>query len=102
MKYKNLFWGVILILLGVLYLLKQFDVIWFNWRDILSLWPLLLVLWGVSLLPMKPVFKLITSFVAILITILLIYNNPGRYHSGWIWIGDWDRSKQTEIQITKR
>ncbi len=99
MKYKNLFWGVILILLGVLYLLKQFDVIWFNWRDILSLWPLILVLWGISILPVKPLYKFIASVVAIVLMLLLIYNNPARRHSGWLWIGDWHRSgKSVELK----
>ena len=97
MKYRNLFWGVVLILLGVLYLLKQFDVIWFNWRDILSLWPLILVLWGISILPIKSMYKLIASFVAILVMILLMVNNPGRWHSSWLWIGEWDRGKKIEL-----
>lgn len=98
MKYKNLFWGIVLIVLGVLYLLKRFDIIWFNWKDILSLWPLLLVLWGISLLPLKSAHKLIASLLSILLMILLIYYNPGRWHSGWIWIGDFHRGDHTEMQ----
>lgn len=98
MRYKNLFWGVILIMLGVLYLLKKFDVIWFNWRDIVSLWPALLVLWGISLLPMKALYKLIASFLTVMLVILLIYNNPGKWHSGWIWIGDWSEREHTEVK----
>ena len=101
MKYRNIFWGVLLILLGVLYLLKQFDVIYFNWRDILSLWPLILVLWGISILPVKAVYKMIGSFAAILIMILIIHYNPSRWHSGWIWIGDWDRHDRDRIELKK-
>ncbi|MDT8392403.1 MAG: DUF5668 domain-containing protein [Bacteroidales bacterium] len=97
MKYKNLFWGIVLILLGVLYLLKSMDLIWFNWKDILSLWPILLVLWGISLLPVKSIYKLIASLLAILIMALLIYNHPGRWHSGWIWMGDFHKSDNTEM-----
>jgi len=97
MKYKNLFWGVVLILLGVLYLLKKFDVIWFNWRDIISLWPLILVLWGISLLPIKSLYKLLASFFAVLVMILLINYNPGKWHSGWLWIGDFVERDNTEI-----
>lgn len=97
MKYKNLFWGIVLILIGILYLLKKFDVIWFNWRDILSLWPLLLVLWGISLLPFKAIYKLIASLLAVAAMLLLIYSSPGRYHSGWIWIDNFDRSEETEM-----
>ncbi|MCK4569294.1 MAG: hypothetical protein KAT76_03335 [Bacteroidales bacterium] len=96
MKYKNLFWGVVLILLGVLFLLKKFDVIWFSWRDIFSLWPLILILWGISIIPVKSLYKLIASFLAILVMLLLIYYNPGKWHSGWLWIGDWHKSEQFE------
>lgn len=88
MKYKNLFWGIVLILLGVMYLLKKLDIIWFSWRDIVSLWPLLLVLWGISLLPMKSLAKLIVSLLAIAAMVILIYFNPGKWNSGWIWIGE--------------
>ncbi len=98
MKYKNLFWGVLLILLGTLYLLKQFDVIYFSWRDIVSLWPLVLVLWGVSILPIKPLYKLIASFSAILIMILVVHYNPGKWHSGWLWIGDWHKGQRIELK----
>ncbi|MEN8224747.1 MAG: DUF5668 domain-containing protein [Bacteroidota bacterium] len=97
MKYKNLFWGVVLILLGVLYLLKKFDVIWFNWRDIVALWPLILILWGVSLLPIKALYKLFASFLAIIIMLSLIYFNPGKWHSGWFWIGDFVKKESAEI-----
>jgi len=98
MKYKNLFWGVILIFLGVLYLLKKFDVIWFNWRDIISLWPLLLVLWGISLLPIKAMLKLIASLLVVLAMILLIAFNPVHWHSGWMWIGDFNKGRSVEYK----
>ena len=98
MKYRNIFWGILLILLGILYLLKQFDVIYFNWRDILSLWPLILVLWGISILPIKSLYKLIASFLAILVMILIIHYNPSRWHSGWIWIGDWHKGDRIELK----
>lgn len=97
MKYKNFFWGVVLILLGVLYLLKQMDVIYFNWRDILSLWPLVLVLWGISLLPIKSLYKLIASLASVLIMVVIIYNSPSRWDRGWIWIGDWHKGDRIEL-----
>ncbi len=96
MKYRNIFWGVILILLGILYLLKQLDVIWFNWRDILSLWPLILVLWGISLLPLKSMYKLIISLLAVGVMVLLIWTHPTRFHNNWLWIGHIDRTERTK------
>lgn len=101
MKYRNIFWGVILILLGILYLLKQLDVIWFNWRDIISLWPLILVLWGISLLPIKSLYKLIVSLLAVVAMVLLIWSHPTRFHNNWLWIGHIDRSDRTEEFLDK-
>ena len=101
MKYRNFFWGVVLILLGVLYLLKQMDVIYFNWRDILSLWPLVLVLWGISLLPIKSLYKLIASLAAVLVMVLIIYNSPSRWDRGWIWIGDWHHKHRDRVELNK-
>jgi hypothetical protein len=46
---------------------------------------------------MKALYKLIASFLTVLVMILLIYNNPGKWHSGWIWIGDWAAKDHTEI-----
>ena len=49
MKSKSLFWGVVLILFGVLILLNQLDLhvwraIWRMWR----FWPVILIIWGAS------------------------------------------------------
>lgn len=99
MKYKNLFWGLLLILLGVAYLLKQFGVVYFNWRDVISLWPMLLVLLGISILPIKAFYKLITSFVAIAVMALIIYFNPGQWQAGWtIWIGNHYQSEKNDVK----
>ncbi|MCF6169479.1 MAG: DUF5668 domain-containing protein [Bacteroidales bacterium] len=51
MRYRNLFWGVILILTGVLFTLENLNLIYFNVRELWRLWPVVLVLWGISILP---------------------------------------------------
>jgi hypothetical protein len=48
-KGNSLFWGVVLILFGVLILLHQFNVhiwhaIWQLWR----FWPVILIIWGAN------------------------------------------------------
>ncbi len=84
MKYSNLFWGLVLILLGVLFILKNLNIIFFDWNIFVELWPLFLVLWGIAVLPMKNIFKIILSFVVILITVFVISGNPRNYHwHGW-------------------
>ncbi|MFO8129437.1 MAG: DUF5668 domain-containing protein [Bacteroidales bacterium] len=72
MNYKNIFWGLILVVLGVLLFLKNLDVLYFSWRDLWQLWPLLLILWGLSILPVKSVWKLILSALAIIITLWMV------------------------------
>lgn len=51
MKFRNIFWGVILVFIGVLFLLQNFNVIHFEWLSLWRLWPVILILWGVSILP---------------------------------------------------
>lgn len=51
MKFRNIFWGIILIIIGVLFILQNLNVVDFEWVRLWRLWPVLLVLWGVSILP---------------------------------------------------
>jgi hypothetical protein len=51
MKFRNIFWGVILVFIGVLFLLENFDVINFAWMSLWRIWPVILILWGVTILP---------------------------------------------------
>lgn len=53
MKFRNLFWGIILIFVGTLAILNNLDVIDFAWRKLWNLWPVFLMLWGISILPIK-------------------------------------------------
>ncbi|MBN3034512.1 MAG: hypothetical protein JW861_02935 [Bacteroidales bacterium] len=94
MKYSNIFWGLALIAAGALIALKNLDVIHFSWLALLRLWPLLLVLWGISILPVKSPVKLILSALAILLGILILFKHP---YSGFHWIEgkrfSWDRER---------
>lgn len=92
MKSRNVFWGVILVLTGVLFFLKNFDIIYFSWRDIFHLWPLVLVLIGISILPVKTTVKLILTVIAILFTLLILYFSPGYWRS-CSWIGWQDKQE---------
>ncbi len=72
MKYKNIFWGIILILIGSLFVLKNTGLIYFNWSVIIRLWPLILIVWGISILPIKNYMKLILSFLIIILSFVLV------------------------------
>jgi hypothetical protein len=78
MKAKNIIWGLVLVLIGVLFILKNLDIIYFSWYSIWKLWPLALVLVGVAILPIKDVFKVVlTVVVLVAATIFLVtINDP--------------------------
>jgi hypothetical protein len=69
MKYKHLFWAIILISIGLLFLLGNFGIINFNWFSFWRLWPLILIFWGIAVLPLKDVYKfsLLIGFVVLTI-----------------------------------
>ncbi|MBE0650203.1 MAG: hypothetical protein IH595_05115 [Bacteroidales bacterium] len=58
MKYKNVFWGLILIIIGGLAIGRNLDLIYFDWYSFLKLWPVIFILWGISVLPMRDPFKI--------------------------------------------
>jgi len=93
MKSRNVFWGVILVVVGILFFLRNFDILFFTWRDIFHLWPLVLILIGIAVLPIKTTMKLILSAVAIIITIIIINFSPGYWHSSsWFSWNGWKDS----------
>ncbi|KAF5056655.1 hypothetical protein DSECCO2_365050 [anaerobic digester metagenome] len=109
MSYRKIFWGVILVMIGTLFILKNIGMIYFDWLTIWRLWPLILILWGISLIPVKDYLKLIFSVLAIAISIFLVnrYDKTGYYSFGWrdsdreyrhSWRDDsnWDDSEQTQ------
>lgn len=57
MENRNIFWGVLLVAIGGLFILDNMDLINFSFSALVGLWPLLLVVWGISILPMKPMYK---------------------------------------------
>ena len=84
MSYKKIFWGVMLVLIGILFILKNVGMIYFDWHTIWRLWPVILILWGVSILPVKDYLKLIISIAALAISVLLVnqYDKTGYYSFG--------------------
>lgn len=84
MKRGEIFWGVLLLTLGVLFTLRNFDIFFFNWHSIFKLWPFIFVFWGISILPIKSVVRLSLSVIAAFFAILILVNNPGS-RSQWWW-----------------
>jgi hypothetical protein len=73
MKYRHVFWAFILIAIGILFMLNNFGVLEFGFRTLWSLWPLILILWGISILPIKDSIK-IASLVVVLALTVIFFN----------------------------
>lgn len=69
---KYVFWGLLFIVIGVLWLLKLTSAIHFSWLDFLSLWPLILIWIGIGLLPIRDGFKVLLDCVALAAGLLFV------------------------------
>jgi uncharacterized membrane protein len=76
MKTKNIIWGLILVLIGVLFILKNLDIIYFSWYSLWKLWPLLLVMIGVTILPVKDSIKVALAIVVLIATAFFLVYYP--------------------------
>ena len=85
LSYKKIFWGIILIGIGILIMLKNLNLVWFSWHSLWALWPVLLILWGISVLPVKDYIKLIISFVAVIAGIIVVSTQPDINVFGFRW-----------------
>ena len=74
MSYKKVFWGVVLIIIGILFIIRNLGWVDFSWWGVFRLWPVLLILWGISVIPIKNYLKLILSFVALLVAVIFLWN----------------------------
>ncbi len=82
MKYRHVFWAFILIAIGILFMLNNFGVLEFGVRTLLNLWPLILILRGISILPIKDGIKIV-SLVAVLAVTVIFFNRISE-KSSWM------------------
>ncbi len=97
MKFKHVFWPVLLIAIGLLFILNNFGVLDFGWHMLWNLWPLILVFWGIAILPVRDVYKSIAVIIVLAFTITffnrLTDDGPWRWihidkGSSWEWDED--------------
>jgi len=50
MKLDRILWGIILLFVGLVLLLENFDVIEFYWRNVWGFWPIFLIIAGINIL----------------------------------------------------
>lgn len=93
MSYKKIFWGIVLIMIGILFILKNAGIVFISWHMVWSLWPVLIILWGISVIPVNGWIKLAASLVVVVAGFLLVQRDPGNSdHFSWRFDrhNDWD------------
>ncbi|MEI6695415.1 MAG: DUF5668 domain-containing protein [Bacteroidota bacterium] len=98
-KYKGIFWGLVLIAFGVMIILKNMDIVHFNWFGILQLWPLLLIIWGISLIPIQEYIKFILSVLVLVGGLFLLNAYQCDNSFCWNWKYNDDKTNWKEQKI---
>jgi hypothetical protein len=93
MKTKNIIWGLILVLIGVLFILKNLDIIYFSWYSLWRLWPLMLVLIGVSILPIKEGIKIVLTIIVLIAAGFFLVSYPASDNWTDHWFFNHDREQ---------
>lgn len=75
MKTKHIFWGILFISIGLLWLLDR--LIWLNveWDHVWKLWPVVIILWGVSLMIGNHIARGIITGITAFILALAIFTS---------------------------
>jgi hypothetical protein len=76
MKLDRIMWGIVLLFIGSVLLLENFDIIDFHWGSVWRFWPIFLIIAGVNILFSKsksPVGGYISLGVLVLMLSLLFY-----------------------------
>jgi hypothetical protein len=80
MRVSTLFWGILLVLIGGLFLLNNLAVLDVNWDTIWRLWPMILVFWGLSIIVGK---QRTPWYVVVLMVLLIIFMIGAAATTSW-------------------
>jgi hypothetical protein len=101
MSYRKIFWGLLLVIIGILFILKNTGVLVFSWHTMWHLWPVILILWGISLIPVKDWIKLVLSLVTVVVTFFAIqqYGPQDNHNWNFEWNDNNDRNNKDEDNV---
>lgn len=74
MKTSNVFWGVLLLVLGGMILLDNLNIVCISLGELWKFWPLILVFWGVSALVKDTRARWIVAAVTAIVVAVLAYS----------------------------
>jgi hypothetical protein len=81
MKNKNLFIGILVLFTGVVALLSALGAIEFHWSIVVKLWPMILIIVGIAILPLNDYIKGAILLVAFGISCVL-YHIEAKHYEG--------------------
>jgi phage shock protein PspC (stress-responsive transcriptional regulator) len=87
-KNNGIFWGLLFVAFGLLWLGRSFGFFHFYWYNVFRLWPLLIIWVGVSLLPIERIWKNVCSVIILAFAIVLIFLLPAGRCCGHFWDDD--------------
>ena len=97
MKSRNLFFGIIILFIGVVSLLVSLDVIDFSWRIAWKLWPMLFIFAGILILPIKEWLKAVLLLVTLAAGVLLYQHEASKGFRHWFFT---QNAAQTELFLS--
>lgn len=95
MNFRKALWGIVLILIGGLFIMDNLNILDFHWASLLSLWPVVFILWGVSILPIKNTWKTIISLIVLVGSLGYALQDTPENHDWWMFHHDRDMDVQT-------
>jgi hypothetical protein len=100
MKLNRVMWGIILLFVGIVLLLENFNVIEFYWRNVWSFWPVFLIISGVNILFNRNKSQIGNSIcLGVLVLMLCVVFYKGQQPpANKFWIGD-KFTKDLDIDI---
>jgi len=84
MKSRNLFLGILILFVGVVALLASIGVIDFSWWVARRLWPILFLIVGVLILPVKDWLKALLLLASLFVGVLLYQHEADKNHH-WLF-----------------
>ena len=100
MRLNRVMWGIILLFVGIVLLLENFNVIQFYWRNVWSFWPLFLIISGVNILFNKKKSEIGNAICLGVLVIMLgvVFFKGQQPPANRNWIGDrFSRDFDTEL-----
>lgn len=83
MKSRNLFLGLVVIFIGVVALLASIGTIDFSWKVAYRLWPMVLIVIGIALLPLKEGWRVLLLVLALTASVLLYQHEAEKHKRHW-------------------